>query len=78
MTTANNIDDSNISTDTACGSRKVLRAISWVSVGFSAIALGVIIGRQLRQNYKFRRRTPYDFYAHAGDEMPDIDYGVGV
>jgi hypothetical protein len=62
----------------ACGGRTVLNALGWVSAGLSAVALGVIIGRELRQSYKFRRRTPYDFYAHAGDEMPDFDYGVGV
>jgi hypothetical protein len=70
--------DNDLSTTSGTGSRTTLRAISWVSFGFSAIALGLIIGRELRQRYKFSKRTPYDFYAHSGDETPDIEYGVGI
>lgn len=57
---------------------KTLKTIGWVSVGVGAVALGVAIGRELRQRYKFNRRTPYDYYSHAGDATPDADYGVGI
>ncbi|MHB1021679.1 MAG: hypothetical protein ACYC46_00945 [Acidobacteriaceae bacterium] len=57
---------------------KTLKTIGWVSVGVGAVALGVAIGRELRLRYKFNRRTPYDYYSHAGDSMPDVDYGVGI
>jgi hypothetical protein len=31
----------------------------------------------VRSRYKFKRRTPYDFYAHAGEQQTG-DFGVGV
>ncbi len=56
----------------------VLRTLGWVSAGLGAVALGLFVGRELRQRYKFNRRTPYDFYAHSGDEMQDMEFGVGI
>jgi len=58
--------------------RVLLRNIGWVSAGVTALAIGVVVGRELRQRYKFNRRTPYDVYAHAGDETPDVEFGVGI
>lgn len=58
--------------------RKVLRNIGWVSAGITALALGVVVGRELRCRYKFNRRTPYDAYAHSGDRMQDVEFGVGI
>jgi hypothetical protein len=55
----------------------VLRTIGWVTAGLGAVALGLLVGRELRQRYKFNRRTPYDFYAHSGDEG-DVEFGVGI
>ncbi len=55
----------------------LIKTIGWVSAGLGAVALGLFIGRELRQRYKFNRRTPYDFYAHAGDEQ-DVDFGLGI
>jgi len=57
---------------------KVLRNIGWVSAGVTALALGVVVGREIRQRYKFNRRTPYDFYAHSGDQAQDVEFGVGI
>ena len=59
------------------GSPNLLKTLGWVSAGLGAIALGLVVGREIRQRYKFTRRTPYDFYAHAGDEH-DIEFGVGI
>src|SRR5579875_391665 len=56
---------------------KVLQTIGWVSAGLGAVALGLFVGRELRSRYKFNRRTPYDFYAHSGDEQ-DMEFGVGI
>ena len=56
----------------------LLRTLGWVSAGLGAVALGLVVGRELRQRYKFNRRTPYDFYAHSGDEMQDMEFGVGI
>lgn len=56
----------------------ILRNIGWVSAGVTALAIGVVVGRELRQRHKFNRRTPYDFYAHSGDEIQDAEFGVGI
>lgn len=61
--------------------RSVLaRTIGWVSFGAGMVALGYYVGRQLRARYNFRRRTPYDFYSHAGDGQNNgnAEFGVGV
>ena len=56
----------------------VLTALGWVSAGLGAVALGLFVGQELRSRYKFNRRTPYDFYAHSGDEFEDMEFGVGI
>jgi hypothetical protein len=58
--------------------RKVLRNIGWISAGITALALGLVVGRELRQRYKFNRRTPYDAYEHSGDHIQDVEFGVGI
>ena len=55
----------------------VFKTLGWISAGLGAVALGLFVGRELRQRYKFNRRTPYDLYAHAGDEQ-DVDFGLGI
>ncbi len=56
----------------------LVRTVGWVSAGVTALALGVVVGREIRQRYKFNRRTPYDFYAHSGDQATDVEFGVGI
>ena len=56
----------------------LLRTVGWVTAGLGAVALGLFVGRELRSRYKFNRRTPYDFYAHSGDEVQDMEFGVGI
>lgn len=55
----------------------LFRTIGWISAGLGAVALGLFVGRELRLRYKFNHRTPYDFYAHAGDEE-NVDFGLGI
>jgi hypothetical protein len=55
-----------------------LRALGWTSVAVGVAALGLYVGRQLRARYKFKRRTPSDFYAPAGDETWTTEYGMGI
>ncbi len=55
----------------------LMKTLGWVSAGLGAVALGLFVGRELRQRYKFNRRTPYDAYAHAGDGK-DVDFGLGT
>ena len=59
-------------------SRIALRALGWASVAVGIAALGVYVGRELRLRYKFNRRTPSDFYSHAGDEGQPTDFGMGI
>jgi hypothetical protein len=56
----------------------LMKTIGWVSAALGAVALGLIVGRELRLRYKFNRRTPYDLYSHSGDELRDVDFGVGI
>jgi hypothetical protein len=56
----------------------LLKTVGWISAALGAVALGVLVGRELRIRYKFNHQTPYDMYAHSGDEMGDVDWGVGI
>ena len=40
-------------------------------------ALTVYLGVELRSRSKFKRRTPYDFYANAGEAQAS-EFGVGI
>jgi hypothetical protein len=40
-------------------------------------ALSFFVGRELRSRYKFKRRTPYDFYSNAG-ESQSTEFGMGI
>jgi hypothetical protein len=55
----------------------LIKTVGWISAGLGAVALGLFIGRELRQRYQFNRRTPYDMYAHSGDEQ-DVDFPLGI
>ena len=56
---------------------KTLRVIGWFSAGMAVATLGIYLGYEVRSRYKFRHRTPYDFYAHAGPQAAG-DFGVGI
>ncbi|HMG88265.1 MAG TPA: hypothetical protein VK574_21225 [Terracidiphilus sp.] len=56
---------------------KTLKVIGWVSVGMAVAALGLYVGREIRQRYKFNKRTPYDFYSNAGNRQ-STEFGVGI
>jgi hypothetical protein len=56
----------------------LFKTVGWVSAGLGAVALGLVVGREIRQRYKFNRRTPYDNYGHSGDVAYDMDSGIGV
>jgi hypothetical protein len=58
-------------------SSSALRVIGWCSVGVAALALGIYLGRELRNRYKFKRRTPYDFYSSAGKQQAS-EFGMGI
>ncbi len=55
-----------------------VRIVGWTSVATGAVAVGFLVGRNLRARYRMNRRTPYDFYSHAGDNGNSVEYGVGT
>jgi hypothetical protein len=54
-----------------------LRVIGWFSVGMAVAALGIYLGYEVRSRYKFKKRTPYDFYSNAGEHHAS-EFGVGI
>ncbi len=56
---------------------KALRVIGWFSIGIAVAAIGIYLGAEMRNRYKFKKRTPYDFYANAGEQQAS-EFGVGV
>ena len=54
-----------------------LRVITWFSIGMAVATLGIFVGAELRNRYKFNKRTPYDFYSNAGEQQAN-EFGVGV
>jgi len=54
-----------------------LRVIGWFSVGMAVAALGIYLGSEMRSRYKFKRRTPYDFYSNAGEQQSS-EFGMGI
>ncbi|MGA2672330.1 MAG: hypothetical protein ABSE99_03800 [Terracidiphilus sp.] len=63
-------------TEGKCGAT-TLRVITWFSVGMAVAAVGIFVGREIRNRYKFKRRTPYDFYSNAGERQAG-EFGMGV
>jgi hypothetical protein len=55
----------------------VLQVIGWFSMGMAVAALGIVVGAELRSRSRFKKRTPYDFYANAGEQQAG-EFGVGV
>jgi hypothetical protein len=55
----------------------VLRVITWFSVGIAVAVVGLFVGAELRNRYRFNRRTPYDFYSKAGKQRAS-EFGVGI
>lgn len=56
---------------------KALRAIGWFSIGMAVATVGIYLGYELRCMYKWRKRTPYDFYSRT-EGQPLNEFGVGI
>lgn len=56
---------------------KTLKVITWFSVGLAVAAVGLYVGAEIRSRYKFKKRTPYDFYSNAGEERAS-EFGMGI
>jgi hypothetical protein len=59
------------------GGSSALKMIGWFSVGMAVATVGILIGAEMRSRYKFNHRTPYDFYANAGEQQAS-EFGVGI
>ena len=55
-----------------------LRMLGLATVMLGAVTVGLYLGRELRFRYKFRRRTPSDFFSNAGDPIANAEYGMGI
>ncbi len=55
-----------------------LRTLGLATMLLGAVTVGLFLGRELRFRYKFRRRTPSDFFSNAGDAVANAEYGMGV
>lgn len=54
-----------------------LKVIGWLSLGVVVAAVGLFVGCEIRNRYKFNHRNPYDFYTHAGEQQTG-EFGLGV
>ncbi len=58
---------------------RIVMTAAWVTGALAVLAGGLYAGKEIRTRYKVKRRTPYDYYAHAGDSRTtDLDFGVGI
>lgn len=57
--------------------KKALRVIGWFSMGMAVATVGIYLGYELRSMYKWRKRSPYDFYAKS-DARHASEFGVGI
>ncbi len=70
-------EDELLDDDEGSGLLTPLRAASLAALALGAVALGFAVGRELRFRYRFRRRTPSDFFSNAGDPI-GAEYGMGI
>ena len=73
-----NLNDPELASTPAEEPFSALRAVGLATVLVGAVSLGLYIGRELRFRYKFRHRTPSDFFSSAGDSIGSPEYGMGV
>jgi hypothetical protein len=57
---------------------KIGKAILWTSLGLAVVMGAIFAGLTLRAR-RFRNRTPYDNFSHAGDNLnSSAEYGMGI
>jgi hypothetical protein len=70
-------EDESVSPGEQPSESKALRVIGWFSMGMAVATIGIYVGYELRSRYKFKRRTPYDFYSNAEAQTAN-EFGVGI
>lgn len=59
-------------------SSKIGKTILWTSLGLAVVMGAIFAGLTLRA-HRFRNRTPYESFSHAGDNLSGgAEYGVGI
>lgn len=71
------IEPETVTSEDENADKSALRVIGWFSMGMAVATIGIYLGYELRSRYKFKRRTPYDFYSGAGSQ-PLNEFGVGI
>jgi len=71
------LDNETVAPGEQSGDHKALRVIGWFSMGMAVATIGIYLGYELRSRYKFKRRTPYDFYSNAEGQAAN-EFGVGI
>jgi len=57
---------------------KIGKAILWTSLGLAVVVGAIFAGLTLRAR-RFRNRTPYENFSHAGDNLNSgAEYGMGI
>src|SRR5215510_12741941 len=68
----------NTSEETATTASKIGKAILWTGLGLAVVMGAIFAGLTLRAR-RFRNRTPYDNFSHAGDHLnSSAEYGMGI
>ena len=70
-------EDESVTPGEQPSERKALRVIGWFSMGMAVATIGIYVGYELRSRYKFKRRTPYDFFSSAESQTAN-EFGVGI
>ena len=66
------------SEETATTASKIGKAILWTGLGLAVVMGAIFAGLTLRAR-RFRNRTPYDNFSHAGDHLnSSAEYGMGI
>ena len=71
------IEPESVTPEDEASEKNTLRVIGWFSMGMAVATVGIYLGFELRSRYKFKRRTPYDFYSNAAPQ-PANEFGVGI
>jgi hypothetical protein len=70
--------DRNSTSEDSTAASKIGKAILWTSLGLAVVMGAIFAGLTLRAR-RFRNRTPYDNFSHAGDNLnSSAEYGMGI
>ena len=65
---------------TKAARNRALRVVGWSALGLGIVTAALYAGYEIRLR-RFRNRSPYEMFGHAGDDtrwMDTTEYGVGI